>query len=137
MNQKVTAVRAENWSKTIHECIHRDPKVSKKQWCQENGINYRSFMYWQRKFQIEALDLMETREITLPAKQDPACIPVFADMTTQLSAIRSEQVSVPTESETTPAAPELMIQAGPYRVYVNSSIRETTLETVLRVINRA
>ena len=73
MNQKVTAVRVENWRKTIYECIHRDPKISKKQWCRENGIYYRSLMYWQRKFQMEAFDLMETmrplflRSRTLPA----------------------------------------------------------------------
>ena len=58
-------------------------------------------------------------------------------MTDQLEAIRAEQGSVSTELETTPLAPELMIQAGPYRVYVNSSIREATLETVMRVISRA
>lgn len=137
MNQKVTEIRVENWRKTICECINRDPKVSKKQWCQEHGIYYRSFMYWQRKFQMEALDLMENNETALPAKQDPACIPVFADMTDQLAAIRAEQGSASTEPETTPLAPELMIQVGPYRVYVNSSIREATLETVMRVIGRA
>ena len=137
MNQKVTEIRVENWRKTIYECIHRDPKISKKQWCRENGIYYRSLMYWQRKFQMEAFDLMENHETTLPVKQDPACVPVFADMTDQLEAIRAEQGSVSTEPETTPLAPELMIQVGPYRVYVNSSIREATLETVMRVIGRA
>ena len=86
---------------------------------------------------MEALDLMENNETALPAKQDPACIPVFADMTDQLAAIRAEQGSASTEPETTPLAPELMIQVGPYRVYVNSSIREATLETVMRVIGRA
>jgi len=68
MNQKVTAVRVENWRKTIYECIHRDPKISKKQWCRKNGIYYCSLMYWQRKFQMEAFDLMENHETTLPVK---------------------------------------------------------------------
>lgn len=66
MNQKVAAVRTEQWRQTIQDCINRDPDISKRQWCQENGIRYRSFMYWQRKFQTEVLDLMENRETTLP-----------------------------------------------------------------------
>ena len=66
MNQKVADIRAEQWRQIIYECINREPKLSKKQWCRENGIYYRSFMYWQRKFQMEALGLMENHETTLP-----------------------------------------------------------------------
>ena len=43
----------------------------------------------------------------------------------------------PQNAEPLPLAPELMIQAGSYRIYVNGSIQETTLETVLRVIRDA
>ena len=137
MNQKVAAVRAERWRQTIYDCINRDPKLSKKQWCQDNGIRYRSFMYWQRRFQMEALDLMENHDATLPAKQDLVSVPVFADMTPQLEALQTEQESVPEAEEPLPLAPELMIQAGSYRIYVNGSIQESTLETVLQVIQNA
>lgn len=137
MNQKVAAIRAEQWRQTVYECLNRNPKLSKKQWCRENGVYYRSFLYWQRKFQMEALDLMENHETTLPAKQDAVSVPAFADMAPQLKALQDEQEFSPAGSEPTPLAPELMIQAGSYRVYVNSSIQETTLETVLRVIHHA
>jgi undecaprenyl diphosphate synthase len=33
--------------------------------------------------------------------------------------------------------PELMIQAGSYRIYVSSSLHESTLETVMRVLSHA
>ena len=137
MNQNVAAVRSEQWRQIIYDCINRDPKLSKRQWCQENGIRYRSFMYWQRKFQMEALDLIENHEATLPVKQDPVSVPVFADMTPQLEALQAEQESVPADTEPAPLAPELMIQAGSYRIYVNGSIQEATLETVMRVIRHA
>lgn len=136
MNQKVAAVRAEHWRQTIYECLNRDPKLSKKQWCLENGVYYRSLMYWQRRFQTEALDLMENHDTVLPVKQDSFNAPAFADMTPQLKALQAEQ-PVPAVAEPLPGAPELMIQAGSYRIYVNASIQETTLETVLRVIRDA
>ena len=137
MNQKVAAVRTEQWRQTIQDCINRNPDISKRQWCQENGIQYRSFMYWQRKFQMEALDLIGNLETTLPIKQDPVCVPAFADMTPHLEALQAERESSPAGSEPMPLAPELMIQAGSFRVYVNGSIQETTLETVMRVICHA
>ena len=137
MNQKVAAIRIEQWRKTIYDCINRDPDISKRQWCQENGIRYRSFMYWQRKFQMEALDLMENTESTLPVKHDPVNVPTFADITPQLEALQVNHQSVPEKSESVSLAPELMIQAGFYRIYVNGSIQEGTLETVMRVIGHA
>ena len=137
MNKKVANVRAEHWRQTVYECLNRDPKLSKKQWCQENGIYYRSFMYWQRRFQLEAIDLMENHETTLPIKQDPVSVPVFADMTPHLEALQTEQESTSEEPESVPLAPELMIQAGDFRIYVNGSIQESTLKTVMRVIRHA
>lgn len=137
MNQKVAAVRAERWRQIIYECLNRDPKLSKKQWCRENGVYYRSLMYWQRRFQMEALDLMESHDAALPVKQDSVSVPTFADMTPQLKALRAEQEPVSEAVEPLPLAPELMIQAGSYQIYVNGSIQESTLETVLRVIRHA
>ena len=137
MNQKVADIRAEQWRSTVCECINRAPGVSKRQWCMDNGIKYRSFMYWQRRFQLEALGQMEKHELSFPAKHGPADVPAFADMTTQLEALQAEQESVPPEPETAVLAPELMIQAGSYRIYVNSSIHEDTLEKVMRVIRHA
>ena len=137
MNQKVAAVRAERWRQIIYECLNRDPKLSKKQWCRVNGVYYRSLMYWQRRFQMEALDLMESHDAALPVKQDSVSGPAFADMTPQLKALRAEQEPVSEAVEPLPLAPELMIQAGSYQIYVNRSIQERTLEIVLRVIRHA
>ena len=137
MNPDVTAIRTEQWRQIVYDCINREPTVSKRQWCQENGIRYRSYMYWQRKFQVEALDRMESRETTLPINQNQVTVPAFADITPQLEALRAEQKSVPTEPEVATLAPELMIQAGSFRIYVNGSIQEATLETVMRVIRHA
>ena len=58
MDQKVTEIRYEQWRRTVSECINRKAGISKRQWCDENGIRYRSLMYWQRKFQQEAIERM-------------------------------------------------------------------------------
>jgi hypothetical protein len=136
MDQKVTAVRAEQWRQTIYDCINRDTDITKRQWCQENGIRYRSLMYWQHKFRMEALGLTADHEAALPAKQDTASVPAFADMTPHLEALQAEREAAPAEPETA-FTPELMIQAGSHRIYVGDSIQETTLETVMRVIRHA
>lgn len=69
-------------------------------------------MYWQLRFQMEALDLMERHDAALPVKQDSVSVPAFADMTPQLKALQAEQKPVPEAVEPLPLAPELMIQAG-------------------------
>ena len=137
MNQKVAAIRTEQWRQIIQDCINRNPGISKRQWCRENGVRYRSFMYWQRKFQLKAIDLMENHGTKLPVKQEPVSAQAFVDMTSQLEALQTEREFSPASSELTPLAAELMIQAGSFRIYVNGSIQEATLETVMRVIRHA
>lgn len=137
MNQKVAAIRTEQWRQIIQDCINRNPGISKRQWCRENGVRYRSFMYWQRKFQLKAIDLMENQGTKLPVKQEPVSAQAFVDMTSQLEVLQTEREFSPASSELTPLAAELMIQAGSFRIYVNGSIQEATLETVMRVIRHA
>lgn len=137
MNKQVAAIRSEQWHKIVSECINRDPEISKRQWCRENGITYRSLMYWQRKFQIEAFDQMNNSHNTLPANTANASVPAFVDVTAQLKATQEERHTIPLESESVSLTPELMIQIDEYRIYITNSIHEDTLEKVMRVIRHA
>lgn len=136
MNQKALGVRTEQWRRIVRECINRDPMISKRQWCRENSIRYRSLMYWQQKFQREALAVINDHGKNLPVQSDSVNVPAFADMTARLETLRTEQCPS-AEQEAVMPEPELMIQAGSYRIYVNSSLHETTLETVMRVLSHA
>ena len=107
MDQKVTAVRAEQWRQTIYDCINRDTDVTKRQWCLESGRRYSSFMYWQHKFRMEVRGLTADHEAALPAKQNPASVPAFADITPHLEALQAEWEAAPAEPETV-FMPELM-----------------------------
>lgn len=137
MNQQVSAIRTEQWRRIVCECISRDPKLSKRQWCKENKIRYRSFMYWQRKFQIEELEKMGSSEPSLPAPPVSSGSPAFVDMTAQLETLRAGQVSVSPQQESGTFVPELMIRTGSCQIYVSGSIQEATLEKVMRVLGNA
>ena len=85
---------------------------------------------------------MEKAGITtadIPAGKKPT---EFFDLTTALANQTSEITartwaepvnSIPQKQIT----PEIMIQAGPYNLYIGSGITETTLATVLKVIGHA
>lgn len=137
MDKKINDVRRDQWRRIVSECLSRDPGLSKAQWCKDNGIRIRSFMYWQRKFRLEAVEQMDNRQNTLPPRAAGTCLPAFADVTEQIEALQADPAASLQSPGASPAAPELMIQTGPYRIYVNGSVQVTTLEKVLRVISHA
>ena len=138
MDQKVTEIRNEQWRRTVYECINRDPAISKRQWCEDNGVKFRSLMYWQRKFRLEALAQMENNTAALPVSTAAGtCVPVFADVTEKLEEIHADQETRKYPGGLSPMTHELMIQAGAYQIYVNGSIQMTTLEKVMKVMSRA
>lgn len=137
MDQKVTEIRYEQWRRTVSECINRKAGISKRQWCDENGIRYRSLMYWQRKFQQEAIERMDNDHSLLPGQAVQVCTPVFADVTAKYEAMTEQQVISPHHTDDVLFTPELMIQAGPCRIYVSGSVQKATLEKVMQVIPNA
>ena len=137
MDKKINDVRRDQWRRIVSECLSRDPGLSKAQWCKDNGIRIRSFMYWQRKFRLEAVEQMDNRQNTLPSRAAGTCLPAFADVTEQIEALQADPAASLQSPGASPAAQELMIQTGPYRIYVNGSVQVATLEKVLRVISHA
>ena len=81
MDKEANAVRKEQWRRIVNDCINRDPQISKRRWCEENGIKFRSFTYWQHKFRKEALDQMDIPQPAAPAVTSPALAPAFVDVT--------------------------------------------------------
>ena len=137
MDQKVTEIRCEQWRRIVTECINRNTEISKRQWCEENGIRYRSLMYWQRKFQQDMLQQMDSSHTALPGSAVQVYAPAFADVTEKYQAMSAHPEVPPQPQENHSFIPELMIQAGSYRIYVSSSLHESTLETVMRVLSHA
>lgn len=53
MDQIVHEVRSRNWASIITECSQST--LTKLEWCRQNGVNIKSYYYWQRKLRNEAL----------------------------------------------------------------------------------
>ena len=77
--QKLThEVRLQQWSRIVEEC--RNSGSSIKSWCEENGINSKTYYYWQKKVcQATCRELAMSQQQkmeTVPANPPP----VFAEL---------------------------------------------------------
>ena len=111
MDQKVTEIRYEQWRRTVSECINRKAGISKER--------------------------MDNDHSLLPGQAVQVCTPVFADVTAKYEAMTEQQVISPHHTDDVLFTPELMIQAGPCRIYVSGSVQKATLEKVMQVIPNA
>lgn len=137
MDKEANAVRREQWRRIVNECINRDSQISKRRWCEENGIKFRSFTYWQHKSRKEALEQMDTPQTAAPAVTAPASAPAFVDLTAKYEALQPARQEALRRQENIPASTELMIRVGDLQIYVNGSVQMSTLEKVMKVISHA
>lgn len=137
MDKEANAVRREQWRRIVNECINRDSQISKRRWCEENGIKFRSFTYWQHKFRKEALEQMDAPQTAAPAVTAPASAPAFVDLTAKYEALQPARQEALRRQENIPASTELMIRVGDLQIYVNGSVQMSTLEKVMKVISHA
>ena len=91
-----------------------------------NGVDTKSFYYWQRQFRNELLIQGAASDTKLPA---------FVDITSQVA--RTAPVAEEDVRTEKTLIPELMIQAGDYRIYISGAVREQTLDTVMKVLRHA
>ena len=128
MDKNSYKVRREESLRIFTECTNRDQSTTKIQWCRMNGVNIKSFYYWQHHFRNELL-------IQGAASTTTTSVSAFVDITSQVSrsALKSEEF---VSAERT-LVPELMIQSGDFRVYVSGAVQEQTLDTVMKVLRHA
>jgi transposase-like protein len=62
MDKITSDVRRQQWLDIITAC--NASGLTKEEWCAQNGINTKTFYYWQRQLRHEAL---ENRNTSLPA----------------------------------------------------------------------
>ena len=120
--------------------------MNKKEWMRIHNVSPKNFYRWQKVLRERALSEMEEyRYPVLPpcseelSEQDSLKeTRTFVDMTAMISR-EAEDASKPQVDAVgqKQLVPEIMIQAGPYHLYIGSSITESTLATVLKVIGNA
>lgn len=54
MDKITSDVRHKQWLDIIHAC--NASGLTRKAWCEQNGINIKTFYYWQRQLRREAHD---------------------------------------------------------------------------------
>lgn len=137
MDARIMAMRMERWREIIVAC--NTSGMKKREWMQIHNISPKTFYRKQkqlREYEMEKAGLTST---DIPSGEKPA---EFFDLTT---ALTRQTNKVPTQTWAEPInsirqnqiTPEIMIQAGPYNLYIGSGVTETTLTTVLRVIGHA
>ena len=86
MDQSTHDVRRANWLNIITECQQRPAGVSAKQWLADNGINEKTYYYWQRKFRREACGQIRLPAVTTQAEVSFAEFHVQAPSPVKLTA---------------------------------------------------
>ena len=124
MDQKAFEIRRSQWERIILE--GNRASISKKEWCRQNGINEKSFYYWQKKIRREALE----NAGSVPAVASSASS--FVEIPFQENSYSSKDPSPHGSS-----SPELMLQISDCRIFISSTIQELTLRTVMKVILNA
>jgi hypothetical protein len=136
------SLRAQRWKEIIAAC--NTSGMKKVDWMRLHGVSEKSFYRWQNILRDQVLDGVETSYPIVPDyvavsdKRQAGAVPELIDMTAIISQkpggkISPAQSAVPQKQIT----PEIMIQAGPYNLYIGNSVTEATLATVLKVIGHA
>lgn len=127
MDPQTTIIRTSQWEQIIQEANHSS--ISKREWCRQNNVNEKSFYYWQHKLRMKAISELKSAA-SVPAPAAPS-VSSFVELPVHSITPGSQTPDLPDGS------PELMLQVGDCRIYVGSSIRESTLRTVMKVIRNA
>ena len=137
MDPRIMAMRLERWREIVVAC--NTSGMTKKEWMSIHNISPKSFYRNQKKlrdYEMKKAGITST-DIGGAEKQSE-----FFDLTTALTQQASE-ISAQTREkpfstvQEKQLTPEIMIQAGPYNLYINSGVTEATLATVLKVISHA
>ena len=132
MDRHALAVRTAQWRQIISEC--NNSPLCKSEWCRNNGIRLRSFMYWQKKFRDEDNRSRSTVITTAASDNTVTTVmnrPVVVDVTDRISPDGS---SADEGARNTSADPGIVIQAGNYQVFVHGLVQEEPLRTVMKVL---
>ena len=124
MNQKAGAIRYSHWEEIVLEANRSG--ISKRKWCKQNGISEKAFYYWQQKVRAQAMAAAELP----PALPEPQH--AFVELPFSSSTPVTDRNPGSIEN-----LPELMLQIGDCRMFINGSINENTLRTVVKVIRDA
>lgn len=114
-------LRRENWKNMITAC--NNSGLTKKQWCEENGVSTKAFYYHQKQ-------LMNELSKQLPKDNSE---PVFYDVTPQLQSENSLKPEV--QATNNACKPDLVIRKGDLVFEIANSISPNLLKMLGGILN--
>ncbi len=82
MDKITHEIRLSNWKEVIEQCSLRPEGQTVKQWLADNGINEKTYYYWQRRIRKEVfgqINLPQPVKSQEPASVSFAAIPVISE----------------------------------------------------------
>lgn len=122
MDRITHEIRAQEWFRTIQAC--NDSGLSKRQWCEENGISIRKFYYWQRKIRkrlYNGTQIKETGLVSANPSEDAAPVtPSFAE-------IKATPVA---RSQSSQFQPDAVILVGDISIQIANTATSELMERI-------
>ena len=138
MDKASYEIRIRQWIGVIQEA--NASGMSKRSWCEQNGISLKQFYYWQKKI----------RDYTLAQTISPSTVEHYNASYSSAGKERSQSVfcelPVPTEHRqlsplseqctlNTTFMPEVVLQCDSFKLLIGNAVTEKTLATVLSVLS--
>lgn len=102
-------VRLANWAGILQ--ARRDSGLSVRGYCQEQGINEKTYYYWQRRLRETACERLASEELS-PQKESPvfAALPISNNRDSDSIVIRLNGAEIEIRGEVNPAAVETVLK---------------------------
>lgn len=125
MDQITHEVRLAQWAEIIRNCQLRPEGQTTQDWLAENGINIKTYYYWQRRVRKELYD----QTTSLATVNNTKTEITFAEVPDESlgSAVLNG------ESQNTIQAPDAVIRAGNMEIEIHNSLSPKMLKSILEV----
>ena len=128
MDKITHEVRLAQWAEIIRNCQLRPQGQSIKKWLAEQGINEKTYYYWQRRVRKEVYD--QSTSIT-PLAESKTDI-TFTEVPNEVL-----DTSSPDPTTNTSAAPDALIRLKNMEIEIRNSLSPSILKSILEVATRA
>ena len=125
MDQITHEVRLAQWAEIIRNCQSRPEGQTTQEWVAENGINIKTYYYWQRRVRKELYDQATSLVPTNKSKTEVT----FAE-------VPGEALELPIlneASQNTIQKPDAVIRAGKMEIEIHNSLSTMMLKSILEV----
>lgn len=131
MDKTASEIRFNQWKQIVLEA--NGSSISKKEWCRQKGISEKQLYYWQRKIRrYEAGRLTSAA----PEKALPVVSQSAGFVELSLSA-KSDEFCHHLQENSHDKNSSVIIQISDCRIFINESVQEPVLRTVLAAVRNA